>query len=353
MLDLDTTSVPDDLHEAQEIIRELVTLNKNAAKEKQAVVNHYTAQINYLKALFRRVTNEVYGQSSERAHALFDEADQVYAISSEEVEDGKAAPLDDSSKGGGKGVRKKRKILPDHLPREDVVHDLADSDKICPTDGATLVKVGEEVREEVVYRPAKFIVKRHITLKYGCPKCHEGVQCACPPKRLLPGSVASPSILANLHISKNEDHLPLYRQEKIFRRHQIELTRATLASWVIKFAAALQPLVNLIKDEILDGPTLQCDETPLMVLKRDGVQVSQKSYMWVMVSPGPPPGRRGAVLYELGPGRGGDVAERLLADYGGLVQTDGLKVYDDLALAKKGRRLGCMAHVRRKFVEML
>jgi transposase len=353
MLDLNTNSIPDDLPEAQELIRNLFQLNENSEKEKKAIQDHHAAQIRYLKGLLRRAISTFYGPTSEAAKSLFNEAEQVEAVSSEEdivaVDKSKG---ESSSSTDPEKRRKKRKILPDYLPREEVIHDLPEAEKTCKTDGTVLVKIGEEVREEVVVKPARFFVMRHITPKYGCPKCHEGVICACPPKRILPGTVASPSILANLIINKYVDHLPLYRQEQIFKRHQIEITRATLATWIIKVGQALLPLVNLIKDEISDGPVIQCDETPLLVLKNDGVQISQKKYMWVMGRAGPP-GFRPAVLYELGPGRGGDVAMRLLGDYEGFVQTDGLKTYDQLPVSKLGRRLGCMAHVRRRLVQIL
>ena len=119
---------------------------------------------------------------------------------------------------------------------------------------------------------------------------------------------------------------------------------------MIKGAHAMMPLVNLIRDDVLDGPMIQCDEIPLNILEKDHIHISQKSYMWVMGRYGPD---RKAVVYELGPKRSGDVAQRLLGDYGGYLQTDGLKSYDDLLASTTGKRLGCMAHVRRKFLELL
>ena len=109
---------------------------------------------------------------------------------------------------------------------------------------------------------------------------------------------------------------------------------------MIKGAHAMMPLVNLIRDDVLDAPMIQCDETPLNILEKDHIHISQNSYMWVRGRYGPD---RKAVVYELGPKRSSDVAQRLLGDYGGYLQTDGLKSYDDLLASTTGKRLGCMA----------
>ncbi len=351
MLDLDKNLVPDNLAEAQELILELKRLNDNGVGERKAIEDHYKALLSQMKAKFRTVLTTVYGASSEAMNALFNEADQAAAVAAA-TEELDAACEEVTGNDPRPPRKKKRKVLPDHLPREEVIHDLSEEEKICKDDGTTLEKIGEDVREEVSITPARIKVIRHITLKYGCPKCHGGVTCACGPKRVIPGSVASPSILASLVTNKYLDHLPLYRQEQMFKRHGVEITRATMAAWIIKTAAAVQPLVNLIKEAILEGKSLQCDETPLLVLKPNGVHLSKKNYMWVMGRAGPP-GISPAVLFELGPGRSSGVAARLLGDYPGFVQTDGLKSYDQLPASASGRRLGCMAHVRRQFAKII
>lgn len=350
MLKLDENSVPASLSEAQDLIRQLTQLNNNAAKEKQEIVDHYTIKLRQMQNMFRRVLNTVYGVSSEAAKSLFNEVDDLVANAS--LEEPSASDTVAPPKTSTSPKQKKRKVLPDHLPREIVVHDLPEAEKICKNDGTVLEKIGEEVREELTMTPARIKVIRHVTPKYACSTCHDGVTCACGPKRVIPGSIASPSILASLITNKYLDHLPLYRQEQMFKRYNIEITRATMASWMIKSAQVLQPLVNLIRDSILEGSFVQCDETPLMVLKSDGVHMSKKKYMWVMGRQGPPGGRP-MVLYELGPGRSGSVAERLLGDFSGYIQTDGLKSYDNISASKDGRRLGCMAHVRRGFANVL
>ena len=356
--------IPETLPEAQSMIRELLRLNQSS--------NEYSAQLSaQMKSLTEKFKSDInklnqlhFGKKSEVASRLFDEAELTTVIESS-IEDALNIPFldadsdasdlentDASATNTARNWKKKakRKVLPDHLKRETIEHDLAIADKVCKSDGTALVKIGEDVREELAFCPAKFWVRRHVTPKYGCPKCHDGVICLHSQPRLLPGTVASPGVLAHLVISKYVDHLPLYRQEQIFVRHQLQITRATMAQWMIKVGVSLNPIVNLIRDEILDGAAIQCDETPVQVLKHDGVQVSKKCYMWVMGRAGPGPK---AILYEYGRGRGGDVATRLLGDYRGFLQVDGYKGYDQLYCSVAGKRLGCMAHVRRKFVDVL
>ena len=112
----------------------------------------------------------------------------------------------------------KRKPFPDHLKRVEVIHDILESDKVCPKDGQALHEIGRDVLEEVEFIPAKINITRHITPKYGCRACEEFVVKATLAERIIPKSFASPSLLAHIAVAKYQDALPLYRQEKIFER---------------------------------------------------------------------------------------------------------------------------------------
>ena len=231
------------------------------------------------------------------------------------------------------------------------MHDLDPSQKSCATDGQQLMKIGEDVREELDYKPGQFIVSRHITPKYACSSCHVGVQKSSEPKRIIPGSYASSGVLAQLIYNKYVNHLPLYRQEQDFERSRVFLSRTTMAEWIMKAGKAVIPVLNLIKERILESDYLQCDETPVQILHHGKVSESKKSYMWVMATPSRY--RHRLIFYELGPRRSGETASRILEDFRGLLQTDGLKSYDHLYPSQAGKRLGCMAHVRRQFITFL
>ena len=149
----------------------------------------------------------------------------------------------------GKAGRKKLSSL---LPRVEVVHDLPEAQKICGTDGTTLERIGEEISEQLDFKPAQARVIRHIRPKYACPCCRTGVAIAPVPLQLLPKSLATPALLAHIATAKFVDGIPLYRQEAQFDRLGVQLGRATMAGWMIKLGAThVVPIVNLLHELML------------------------------------------------------------------------------------------------------
>ena len=170
------------------------------------------------------------------------------------------------------------------------------------------------------------------------------------PPQIIPQSIVSPGLLAHVLTAKFVDHLPLYRQEKLFARLGVEIGRATMSNWAIKAAEACVPLLNLIRDEILAGKLINIDETTLQVLAEPGRAPTATSYMWLFRRGDP---QRPALLYQYHPTRAGDVARAFLGDYQGTVQTDGFSGYDFLDRQAGARHAGCWGHVRRKFMEVV
>lgn len=164
-----------------------------------------------------------------------------------------------------------RKPLPESLPRVERVHDIPDDRKQCAC-GSALDRIGEERSEQLDYVPARLRVVRHIRPKYACKSCEgietEGstVKIAPPPKRILPKSIASPSLLAQIVTSKFVDSLPFYRQEKQFSRLGVEISRSNMANWTIQLSGQVSRLLELLTHEILSGPLIHMDETTLQVL---------------------------------------------------------------------------------------
>lgn len=243
-----------------------------------------------------------------------------------------------------------RKPLPEHLPREDVVIALSEEERRCPHDANHLMKkIGEEVSEKLDIVPAKFKVIRTIREKYACGDCEEGVKMAPIPAQILPKSNAAPGLLAYLVTAKYVDAMPLYRLEKSFQRIGVDLPRITMARWLLGLAEALTPLINLLTEELLASSYLHADETRIQVLKENGRPAQSLSYMWVLARDGPQP----IVLYEYHPSRSGEVARRLLEEFHGYLQVDGYDGYNAVCAREDVIRVGCWAHVRRKFVEAL
>ena len=141
------------------------------------------------------------------------------------------------------------------------------AERVCRHDGQAFVEIGRETSEQLDVIPAQVRVIRHVRIKYACPCCHLGVRTAPMPAPPISKSIASPGLLAHVAVAKYQDGLPLYRQEAILKRSGIELPRATLASWMVKMGDLIQPLINLMREHLLDYDILQMDETRVQVLK--------------------------------------------------------------------------------------
>jgi transposase len=199
-------------------------------------------------------------------------------------------------------------------------------------------------------------VIRHIRYKYACKNC-EGVDADEPavkiapmPEQMIPKSMASPGLLAHVITTKFVDAVPFYRQEGQFKRLGIEIPRSTMCGWAIKAAERCEPLIELLNEEIRSGPLINIDETTVQVMKEEGRLNTAKSYMWIFMGGDQ---ERPALIYRYNPTRSGDVASEYLKGYKGYVQTDGYAGYDFLDKGEGIIHVGCWAHARRKFVEVI
>jgi transposase len=243
----------------------------------------------------------------------------------------------------GKGGRKK---LSAALPRVEVVHDLPDDQKRCAADGTALKRIGEEISEQLDFKPAQVRVIRNVRPKYACPCCQGNVAIAPVPAQLLPKSLATPGLLAHIATAKFVDGTPLYRQEPQLARLGVTLGRATMAHWMIQLGGVhVVPVINLMHELMLADPLIHCDETRLQVLKSDKAPTADH---WIWVRASGPPGRR-IVLFNYDASRAGAVPRRLLEGYRGILLTDGYEAYEAVARALSLTHAGCFAHVRRKF----
>jgi transposase len=315
------------------------------------IVSSQQQQIDYLQEMVRLLKNELFGRKSEASPTvntnqlqLFNPSEPLEPIQSD---DDIVVPEHTRKKRG-------RKPLPADLPRVEVVHDLSEAEKQCAC-GAQLSRIGEETCEKLDYIPAKIQVIRHIRPKYACKHCEgvEGdgptVKIAPPPAQLIPKSNATEGLLSHIAVSKFADALPLHRQQKIFNRLGIDISKSTMANWMIQAAGCCQPIVELIQREIRSGPVINIDESPFQVLKEPGRSDTTKSYMWVFCGG---PLDAPVVLYQYHPTRSGKVVYDMLDDYLGYVQSDGYSGYDQLSQKQGIIHLGCLTHARRKFVEV-
>lgn len=259
-----------------------------------------------------------------------------------------------------------RQPLPAHLPEERVVLE-PEEVKGQPEQWK---KIGEEITEELDWKPGQFLRRLYIRPKYVkrvSPEAElaaavvsqavaeiykEGgpeVRIAALPSRLIEKGLPGAGLLAHVVISKYEDHLPLYRQEKIYReRHGVKLSRQSLAEWVGQVAFWLKPVYEVMKCSLLAGGYLQVDETPIRYLDPDLPGKSQLGYLWAYSRP------KGEVIFDWQTSRGRAGPEAMLKDFKGLLQTDGYAVYSSLAAERPDWvMLGCLTHARRKFHDAL
>ncbi|WP_218943635.1 IS66 family transposase [Exilibacterium tricleocarpae] len=325
----------------QEIRRQSLLLEDKSAviDKKSEVIEAQKKRIELLEEYLRLERARLYGRSSEKSNPqgeLFDEVE----LCCDDSPDSEAAPAPVADSSGKKG----RKGLSKNLPRDQVHINLSEEEKAGAIDTFfTLVK------EELDIEPAKarvieYLQEKAVFVEQGSRQ----VKAAALPKHPLPKIVASIGLLAFVVVSKYADGLPLYRLEKILQRYGGEISRTSMANWVIKLALQLQPLINLMREQQLTYDYLNIDETRIKVLKEPDRSPTSDKWMWV--TRGGPPDRP-SILFDYNPSRGKEVPLRLLEGFEGYLQCDGYAGYDAVCERENRVQLGCFDHLRRKFTD--
>ena len=348
---MDIASLPNDPAALKGLIASLTAQHQIELSDKASYIDQLEEQVRLLKAILHLAKSERQAKptAKEIQYSLFDEAEAVAGGQPEAVGSGEVTVAAHARKKTG------RRPIPQEFPRVEVIHDIPEADKVCPC-GCQLTRIGEEVSEKLDFIPATIQVIRHIRPKYACRAC-EGteddgptVKTAPMPPQLIPQGLATPGLLAYVLASKFVDGLPFYRQERIFERLGLDISRATMCGWALRAAQACHPLIGLLYQECRSGPIINLDETVVQVLGEAGRANTSQSYMW-LVRGGPP--EHPAVLFHYAPSRSGKVAEELVGDFQGYLQTDGFAGYNALGEREGIIHVGCLAHVRRKFVEAI
>ena len=246
-------------------------------------------------------------------------------------------------------VKRGRKPLDAALPREVRRHELPDAERVCPHDGAALREIGVEVSEQLDIVPQQVRVIRHERVKYACPCCDGGLHLAAKPPQVIPKGLLSEAALAWVITSKYLDGLPLYRQAALLGRFGgTDLSRNTLAAGVVRVGQAVQPVVNLLRDALLDSLIVHGDETEVQVLKEPGRKAQAKSTMWVQMTQASGAGGTGPPirLFGYSPSRSTQAARTLYEGMraGGVLMSDGYEPYAAIAEQHRLVHLGCWAH---------
>jgi transposase len=370
-------ALPDDPDTLKGMIRELLAALHDKDRELDGVRHR-------LDALLRRL----YGPKSERFRpdqpGLFDPPPEL------EVPTSPAAPDPASDAGSRPRPRHGRRRLPADLPRERVVHDLPDAEKVCPCCQQPRVPIGEQTSEQLDYRPAKLFVWQHVRLTYACPGCLAAALVAEPPVAdavgpapVVASAVAEPAVepaapvtspaaspvepaalivtapkpaqpidkglpgpglLAHVITGKYADHVPLHRQEAMLARHGVELSRSTLCDWMAAAAHRLTPLYALMLREVLQSRVVQTDETRVPVQDRQQDQ-TKAGRLWAYLGDRDHP----HTVYDYTPTKARDGPAAILANYSGFLQADAANVFDGIYLPGSITEVACWAHARRHF----
>ena len=313
-------------------------------------------EINWRDAKIEKLTFEMaqlkrvqFGVKSERLNVdqqhLFEEAVSADLAAIEaELNELKASDVPTTQASMEKS-RPKRAALPANLPRVERHHEPESKSCVC---GCELKRIGEDVSEKLDYEPGQFTVERHIRGKWTCTHCKTLIQ-APVPAEVIDKGIPTSGLLAHVLVAKHADHLPLYRQEAIFGRAGLAIPRSTLAAWVGVCGVRLQPLADALKRHVLNCQVVHADETPVAMLA-PGKGKTHRAYLWAYAA-----GvfeQTKAVVYDFQPSRSGEHARNFLGEWrGGLVCDDygGYKA----CFAAGVTEVGCMAHARRKFMDLL
>jgi transposase len=343
--------IPDDLATCQELLRALFQRLHDLERQLEEIIattGDLTASYECLKEEYLTLKRLLFGPRRERLpeapgqQHLFD--DPAPAVVPAELPDN--TPTEPSApraprKGHG------RRMIPDHLPRTPVLHDLPPEERLCDC-GREKARIGEDVTEQLDYQPGKVFVYKHIYPKYACSGCKDGVTSAPAAASPIAGGLAGPGMLAYVIVNKFSDHLPLYRQQDVFSRHGIFLARSTLCDWLAQCAEGLKPLVDLMRKHLLLSPAINADETPVSVLDptRDSTRTG---YFWVYLGDNGRP----YTIFDYRDSRSRDGPAEILKDFRGYLQTDAYVSYESVVSQSAGRIIpvGCWAHARREFFD--
>ena len=318
--------------------------------ELQGMVTLLASEVKSQALLIERLQHQLHGANRHRFGAKSESLDQLQ-LSLENQEIAAAAEETDTPdpEAGEPKKKPKRKPLPEHLERNEQVLTPGDN---CSKCGGDLKTLGEDITEELEYVPGRFVVNKIIRPRMACSCCEAVLQAPLPSRPIERGR-PGPGLLAHVLVSKFADHLPLYRQSQIYQRDGIDLDRSTLADWVGKSTALLEPLADAIGKHVRQGQALFADDTPVKLLA-PGNKRTKTARIWAYVrderpwNGQAPPG----AWYQFTIDRKGEHPVRHLSNYKGWVHADGYAGFNGLFGTDKACEVACMAHTRRKFVDV-
>lgn len=326
--------------------------NNNELLQKNTELSNYVA---LLEERLRLLKAKRFGKSSEKLERQIDVVERL--LEEEEtllgfnLKPGATSKEDNHEKG-----KAKRKKLPAHLPREEVL--LEPEAKCDSCGGKSFRKIGEDVSEILERIPESYKVIKYIRPRCACTNCDNIVQ-AYTPSKVIDKGIAGPGLLADIFVNKFSNHLPAYRQSQMFEREGIYISRSTISSWLGQGAKLLEPIADLIREYVISCNQIHGDDTPVKVLN-PGTKKTKTGRMWVYVNDGRPRGDDSPIAagYYYSPDRKGERPEEHLKDFTGILHADAYAGYNNLYISEENpdatvEEVCCWAHVRRKFYDIV
>ena len=284
---------------------------------------------NQLEIAFEELVDAVLADSEPEPPAGIEEAP--------DAEEAPAAP----KRRGAHG----RSPLPKNLPRVRVEHHPEETH--CGQCRREMQPIGEEVTEELDWKPASFLVTEHVRVKYACRHCQEGVAIAALQARPIEKGRPGPGLLAHVLVSKYADHQPLYRMEGILGRHGIEISRSTMCDWVRDSAQLLWPIVKAQKVSVLESLVLHTDATGVLCQGNSQSRRTRKAHLWAWI------GGKCEVVFDFTLTKEQAEPKRFLGNWSGHLQCDAASNFHQIFESGAVIEIGCWAHARRRFVDAL
>lgn len=347
-LSVDPATLPDDPVVLKQLVVQLF-------EELQTAKAALQRQEHHMHLLLRRL----YGGTSEKFDPqqglLFDPQREKEA-SVEDDTPAASAPVASNSN-GAKRDRHGRGRIPETIQREEVVHDLTESEKESLGGAENLIELPPDRSEQLDWRPSTLVATVHVRKKYarrqqlvegGLTPLEQNVVLAAKPAEAIPGGLAGPGLLAQVIVSKYTDHLPLYRLEGIFERQGMRISRQTMDDWVLRCAELCVPLYRRMVAIVLESFALHTDDTPVKI--RDAwKKLKYTGRFWTYVGDHAHP----LVVFDYTSSRKRDGPAAFLKNYRGYLQADAFGGYDGIYAGSNGSILeaGCWAHARRKYHE--
>lgn len=339
-------------NELDENTKSLISKMEKELKSKDKEINDLKNELEYLKSQLLNKNRKIFGQSTEQIDinqmSIFDEAEKNSDPKASEPALEEITYLRNKNP---KYIGKKDNLA--HLERVVIEHKLEGDDIICDKCGNELAVIGKKSSKEVLkYIPAKLYIEEHITYSYTCKACEAedgetDIISTKAPTTAFYKTMASNELIAHMLIMKYQHAMPLYRQQNYFKMLGADISRQTMSNWTLAAANLLEDVYDAMKDELLKRSYIQADETTLQVIDDNGKDAKSKKYMWLYKSGG---SKDPIILYDYQKTRSSACPKEFLNGFSGFLQTDGYAGYNKVDNIK---RLYCLAHIRRKFHEIV